>query len=109
MIWKRWQKEYLHNGTRDRKKGNLKEIEVVWLVGDSVKRCEYHWRRILEVSTVNDCVVQSARVKMEHGELNQPVVKIALVFYYGVSQIENRAGENGFTSNQQQEPSDSMK
>ena len=45
-------------------------------------------------------VVRSARVKMAHGELNRPVVKLAPVFYDGVSEIENRAGDVGATSNQ---------
>ena len=40
----------------------------------------------------------SARVKMAHGELKRPVVKLAPVFYDGVSEIENRAGDFVATS-----------
>ena len=36
-------------------------------------------------------------------------MKLAPVFYDGVSVIEDRAGDNGATSNQQQEPLDSRK
>ena len=46
---------------------------------------------------------------MAHRELNRPVVKLAAVFYDGVSKIKNRACDVGATSNQQQEPSDSKK
>ena len=74
-----------------------------------MKRCEYTLGRINEIYTGNNDVVQSARVKMAHGELNRPVVKLAPVFYNGVSEIENRAGDVGATSNQQQKPSDNKK
>ena len=37
---------------------------------------------------------------MAHGELNRPVMKLAPVLYDGVSEIENRAGDVGATSNQ---------
>ena len=86
---------------------NLKEGELVWLVDDSVKRCEFKLGRIVEIFTGNDGVVRSARVKMAQGELNRTVVKLAPVFYDGVSEIENRAGDVGATSNQLQKPSDS--
>ena len=46
---------------------------------------------------------------MALGELNRPVVKLAPVFYDGVSEIKNRAGDVGTTSNQQQKPLDSRK
>jgi hypothetical protein len=35
---------------------------------------------------------------MAHGELKRPVVKLAPVFYDGVSEIENKAGDVGATS-----------
>ena len=63
----------------------------------------------MEIFTGNDGVVRSARVKMAHGELNRPVVKLAPVFYDGVSEIENRAGDVGATSEQKHEPSDQQK
>ena len=56
--------------------------------------------RIVEVFTGADGVVRSARVKMAHGELKRPVVKLAPVFYDGVSEIENRAGDVGATDTQ---------
>ena len=46
---------------------------------------------------------------MAHVELKRPIVKSARVFFYVVSDIENRAGDVGAASNQQQEPSDSNK
>ena len=88
---------------------NLKEGELVWLVDDSVKRCEYKFERIIEIFTGNDGVVRSARVKMARGELNRPVVKLTPVFYDGVSEIENRAGDVGATSNELKKRSDSKK
>ena len=90
MIWKRWTREYLprwnqrSNWSKELVR-HLKEGELVWLVDDYVKRCEYKLGQIIEIFTVNDGVVRSARVKMAHGELNRPVVKLAPVFYDGVS------------------------
>ena len=40
--------------------------------------------RIIEIYTGKDDVVRSARVKMAHGDLNRPVVKLDPVFYDGV-------------------------
>ena len=115
MIWKRWTREYLPQWNQRSKwsKGghvrNLKEGEFVWLLDYSVKRCEYKLGRIIQKFTGNDGVVRSARVKMAHGELNWPVVNLAPVFYDGVSEIENRAGDVGATSNQLEKPSDCKK
>ena len=36
---------------------------------------------------------------MSHGELNRPVVKLAPIFYDGVSEIENRVGDVSANSN----------
>ena len=113
-IWKRWTREYLPQRNQRSKWSkehvrNLKEGKLVWLADDSVKRCEYKLGRIIEFFTGNDGVVRSARVKMAHGELNRPVVKLAPVFYDGVSEIENRAGDVGATSDQLEKPSDSKK
>ena len=63
-----------------------------------MKRCQYKLGRIVEVFTGKDGVVRSARVKMSHGELKRPVVKLEPVFYDGVSEIENKAGDVGATS-----------
>ena len=114
MIWKRWTREYLPQWKQRSKWSkehvrNLKEGELGWLVDDSVKRCEYTLGRIIEIFTGNDGAVRSARVKMAHGELNLQVVKLAPVFYDGVSEIENRPGDVGATSNQLRKPSDSKK
>ena len=92
MIWKRWTREYLRQWKQRLKWSkehvrNLEKGELVWLVDDSVKRCEYILRLIIEVNTGNDVVVRSARVKMAHGELNRPVVKLEPVFYDGVSEM----------------------
>ena len=83
------------------------EGELVWLIDDSVKRCEYKLGRIIEIVTGNAGVLRSAKAKIAHGELNRPVVKLAPVFYDGVSEIENRAGDVCATSDQLQKPSDS--
>ena len=103
MIWKRWTREYLPQWNQRSKWSkenvrNLKQGELVWLIDDAVKRCEYKLGRIVEVFTGSDGVVRSARVKMAHGELKRPVVKLAPVFYDGFSEIENKAGDVGATS-----------
>ena len=73
MIWKKWTCEY-HPQWNQRSKWskehvrNLTEGELVWLVDDSVKRCEYKRGPIIEIFTGNDVVVRSARVKMAHGQ-----------------------------------------
>ena len=87
------------------------EIEVVkrTCAKPERRRVSVASRRIIEIFTGNDGVVRSARVKMAHGELNRPVVKLAPVFYDGVSEIENRAGDVGATSNQLEKPLDSKK
>ena len=54
----------------------------------------------MEVFTGADGIVRSARVKISHGELKIPVVKLAPVFYDGVSEIGNRAGNVGATDTQ---------
>ena len=114
MIWKRWTQEYLPQWNQRSKWSkehvrNLKEGELVWIVDDSFKRCEYKLGWIIEIFTGNDGVVRSTRVKTAQEELNRPVVKLAPVFYDGVSKIENRASDVGATSNQLQKPSESKK
>ena len=66
--------------------------ELVWLIDVSVKLCEYQLGRFFEIFTGSDGVLRSPRVKLAHGELNRPVVKLVPVFYDGISEIENRAG-----------------
>ena len=51
IIWKRWTREYLPQWNQRSKCSkehvrNLKEGELVWLVDDSVERCEYKLGRI---------------------------------------------------------------
>ena len=113
-IWKRWTREYFPQWNQRLKwtkehAQNLKEIELDWLADDSVKRCEYKIGRLIDFFTDNDGVFRSSGVKMRHVELNLAVVKFAPVFYDGVSEKENRAGDVGTTSNQQQEPSNGKK
>ena len=88
---------------------NLKKGYHVCLVDESVKRCEYKLGRIFEIFTRNYGVVRHARIKMAHGELNPPVVKLAPVFYDVVSEIKNRASDVGANSNQLQKLLDSGK
>ena len=65
--------------------------------------------RVIEFFKGDDGVVRSARVKMAHGEFNRPVVKLAQVFYDGVSEIKNRVGDVGATNELKREPSDQQK
>ena len=65
MIWERWTREYLPQWNQRSNRSNvrnLKERELVWMVDDSVKRCEYkkwtshqsfqrrRWRRTISES-----------------------------------------------------------
>ena len=86
---------------------NLKECELRCLKYDSAKICEHKLGLIPEIFTGNDGVLRSERVKMSHWELNRPIVKLAPLFYDGVSEIENRAGDVSATSNLLQKPSHS--
>ena len=57
MVWKRWTREYLPQWNQRSKWSkehvrNLKEGELVWLVDDSVKRCEHKLGRIIEIFTM---------------------------------------------------------
>ena len=79
------------------------------MVDDSMKRCEYKMGRVIKVFKGDDGFVRSARVKMANGEFNRPVVKLAPVFYDGVSDIENSAGDVDAINEQQHEPSDQQK
>ncbi|XP_075241733.1 uncharacterized protein LOC142336705 [Convolutriloba macropyga] len=86
IIWKRWTREYLPQWNQRSKWSkehvrNLKERKILWMVDDSVKRCEYKMGRFIKVFKNHDGVVQSARVKLAHGEFNRLVVKLAPVFY----------------------------
>ena len=88
MIWRSWTLEYLPQRNQRSKWSkehvrNLKEGEVVWLLDDSLKHCEYKLRQIIKTFTGNDGVVRSARVEMAHGDLYRPVVKLAPFFYDG--------------------------
>ena len=65
--------------------------------------------QIIEIYTGNDGFVRSARFKTAHGEQNRPVVKLAPVFYDGISEIENRACDYGATSKQLEKQSHSKK
>ena len=54
ICWRRWTREYLSQWNQRSKWSkehvrNLKEGELVWLVDDSVKRCEYKLGRIIEI------------------------------------------------------------
>ena len=95
----KWSKEHVRN---------LGDGWLASLLEEFVKLCESKLRRIIKVFTVNDNVVRSPKVKMAPTELNQPVVKLAPVFYDGVSEIKNRGVDVGASSNQQQEPSESI-
>ena len=110
MIWKRWRRDYIPQWNQRLKWSkehvrNLKERKIVWMVVESVIRCEYKMGRVIKVFKGDDGVVQSARVKMAHGEFNRPVVKLAPIFYDVVSEIKNRVGNVGATNEQKHEPS----
>ena len=82
----------------------------MWLVDDSVERCEYKVGRIVEIFNENDvrpaCCATSEN-QMAQGVLNLPVEKSAPAFCDGVSEVENRARDVRATSNRLQKPSDS--
>ena len=47
-------------------------------------------RQIIQLSKINNGVLQSLRVKMAHGEFNRPLVKLEPVFYDGFFEIKTR-------------------
>ena len=61
--------------------------EFVWLIDDSLKRCEYKLEQFIETSIGNNGVVQSSSVKMAHRQLNRPVSNLAPKIYCGVSEV----------------------
>ena len=79
------------------------------MVYDSVKLRESKMGRLIEVFKVDDGVLRSARAKASHGELNRPEVKLAPVFYVGVSEIKNRTGNVGAILEQKHGLSDQQK
>ena len=79
-------------------KEEVRQLEVndlVWIVGENVKRALYKMGRVLEVYHGSDGRVRSALVKTEDGKLKRPVVKLAPMFYESVFQEKNRAGNVG--------------
>ena len=56
---------------------NPKKGGLVWLLDDSVKRFEHKLGQINKIFTANDNFLRSVTVKMSHGKLNLPVVKLA--------------------------------
>ena len=66
-------------------------------------------RQIIQLSKINNGVLQSLRVKMAHGEINRPLVKLEPVFYDGFFEIKNKASNIGATIESKQERSDSKK
>ena len=79
-------------------KEEVRQLEVndlVWIVGENVKRAHYKMGRVLEVYHGSDGRVRSALVKTEDGKLKRPVVKLAPMFYESVFQEKNRAGNVG--------------
>ena len=79
-------------------KEEVRQLEVndlVWIVGENVKRALYKMGRVLEVYHGSDGRVRSALVKTEDGKLKRPVVKLAPMFYESVFREKNRAGNVG--------------
>ena len=55
----------------------LKVNDLVWVVEESVMRCNYKMARVLEVQEGSDSRVISATVVTKDGKLKRPVVKLA--------------------------------
>ena len=66
-------------------------------------------RKIIQLSKINNRVLQSLRVKMAHGEFNRPLVKLEPVFYDGFFEIKNKASDNGATFEPKQDGSERKK
>ena len=82
----------------------LEERELVWMVDESLKRCEIKLGKVIKMFKGDDGFVGSARVKIAHGKFNRLLVKFAPVLSDCVSEMKNRAVEAGATSNHKQEP-----
>lgn len=99
MIWKRWITEYLPKWNVRTKWAShdgrvLKEGDLVWLIDESVKRCDSKMARVVEVFPGSDGTIRSALIRTSNGTLKRPAVKLAPVFYECFLK-ENRAGDVG--------------
>ena len=81
IIWKTWTRGYLPQCNQKLKWSIgvriLKEGQLVWMIDDSLKRSKYKMGRVIQVFKGDDGVIQSARIKMAHGENNRSVLKLA--------------------------------
>ena len=104
MIWTRWTKEYLPESNA-RNKWNkdyvrqLKVNDLVWVVGENVKRSNYKMARVLEVQEGSDGRVRAATVVTKDVKFKRPV-KLAPLFYESVFREKNRAGNVGASQKQ---------
>ena len=102
MIWKRWSNEYLPQWNQRQKWSNqekrtISEGDLVWLVDESAKRCDYKMARVVDVHPGSDGEVRAATIRTVEGVYKRPVVKLAPVFFDSCFQTENRAGDVGAT------------
>ena len=102
MIWKRWSNEYLPQWNQRKKWSNqekrtISEGDLVWLVDESAKRCDYKMARVVDVHPGSDGEVRAATIRTVEGVYKRPVVKLAPVFFDSCFQTKNRAGDVGAT------------
>ena len=82
MIWKRWSNEYLpqwnqRNKWSNQERRKIFEGDLVWLVDESAKRCDYKMARVIDVHPGSDGEVRAATIRT----VEEPVVKLAPVFF----------------------------
>ena len=107
FIWSRWDREYLPQ-RNERSKWTKEEVrqlkvnDLVWIMGENVKRAHYKMIRVLEVYHGGDGRVRSTLVKTEDGKLKRPVVILTPMFYESVFREKNSVGDVGACQMQNQ-------
>ena len=99
MIWNTRVNEYLPKWNRLPKWARkdervLKVADLVWPVGESVRRNENKMARVTQTFPGTDGFIHSASMKTTDGVLRREAVKLAPVFY-DCFRNDNRAGDIG--------------
>lgn len=85
-FWRRWITEYLPTITRRTKwfkpVKNISVGDIVLIVDEKLPRNTWPMGRVLSVIAGRDHIVRRATVKTQHGTLQRPVVKLAVLDVY---------------------------
>ena len=82
MIWRRWTKEYLpqsnYRSKWNKEAPNVIQVgDLVWLVGEYSKRCDYRMARVTNTHPGSDGIIRTETIKTSDGIYKRPIVKLA--------------------------------